>query len=81
MTTVLEMVKQHLEAHGYDGLYSPHADCACERDNLAPCEEIGNDCEAGYRVEGCHEDCGEGCMFHIMPEKPAPLQEKPDDTG
>lgn len=81
MTTVLEMVDQYLKAHGYDGLFRPDGECACQTSGLAPCDEIGTDCEAGYYVAGCPEDCGEGHTFHITREKPTPPQEQPDETG
>ena len=74
MTTVLEMVSQHLEAHGYDGLFRLEGECACQTGGLVPCGEIGTDCEAGYYVAGCQDGCGQGCDFHIMREKPTPTE-------
>ncbi len=80
MPTVLEMVEQHLKANGYDGLFSDGV-CGCELGDLAPCDEFRNDCEAGYRVDGCHPDCGDGCDFHIRPDKPTPVPPPDGERG
>ena len=63
--TVIEIVRVHLEQNGYDGLFNEDAGCACENGDLAPCMEIGADCEAGYKTE-C--DCGEH-DWHIQRRK------------
>lgn len=48
---VLDMVREFLEGHDFDGLANPDAGCACLLEDLAPCGEInGDDCIAGYRV-------------------------------
>ncbi len=44
---VVDMVKMHLKANGFDGLYSD--ECGCELSDLAPCGEIQGDCRAGYK--------------------------------
>jgi hypothetical protein len=64
MPTVIQIVKAHLEANGFDGLFSS-GNCACKKDDLAPCGEIQGDCEAGH-LSKC--DCDEGHDFHIEPE-------------
>ena len=58
--TVKTMVREWLEAHGYDGLYG--GDCGCRVGDLAPCqcfsECFGEDCRPGYRI-GCEpSECG-----------------------
>lgn len=63
---VQDMVTGYLKQHGYDGLYDPHGQCACELGDLGPCGEIRDSCVAGYK-KTC--DCGEGCDFHIGPRK------------
>lgn len=60
--TAREMVRQYLIDHGFDGLCSDDAECACEVGDLAPCGEMYDTCWAGYK-RPC--DCGEGCDFHI----------------
>lgn len=52
--TVLDIVQQYLEANTFDGLYSPDT-CACKRDDLAPCGEMGMGCEPGYLLSGDDE--------------------------
>jgi hypothetical protein len=50
--TVLEIVKDWLKEHGYDGLYLPIGDgeaCGCSLDDFAPCGEIDGDCQAAYK--------------------------------
>ena len=64
---VVEMVRLHLVAGKFDGLYNPGL-CACEVDDLAPCGEIQGDCTAGYKTfDKCDEECrGDGaCEWHI----------------
>ena len=68
---VKEIVRKHLEANGFDGLYS---DCECARhiDDLMCDSSCIPDCEPGYLAT-----CAEiGCdsldhSFHIVSEKPA----------
>lgn len=47
--TVKEIVKEYLKVNGFTGLHSDG--CGCTVDDLAPCGEIIDDCEAGYRRE------------------------------
>ncbi len=68
MPDVIEIVKSWLRGHGYDGLYN-EGECACVVADLAPCGEIGHDCKAGYKTDGCTEDCGLGCNFHVGTEQ------------
>jgi len=37
MARVIEIVKAHLEANGFDGLVAVDAECGCLCDDLAPC--------------------------------------------
>jgi hypothetical protein len=41
-----EMVQQYLRRFGYDGLFSD--DCGCRHDDLFPCGNVSEHCEAGY---------------------------------
>lgn len=70
--TVLDMVRKALAEQGYDGLSNEDACCACVLSDLAPCGEMGQYCEAGYRRDGCHPECGEGCDFHIVSTRETP---------
>lgn len=56
MSTVIEIIKAHLEATGKDGLFDDCLGCACEKDNLAPCDSDIRNCRTGYRIP-C--DCGD----------------------
>lgn len=49
---VRDMVSEWLEGNGYGGLYSK-AGCACTLADLAPCDEMGQGCEAAYRFDCC----------------------------
>lgn len=74
--TVIDIIREYLISHGYDGLYHCNGDgCGCLLDDLVPCGEIYGDCIAGYRIEGCTEECGMNCKFHVGPEKPADKQD------
>jgi len=70
--TVIEIVREYLEKNGFDGLFNEQGECACELNDLAPCGEIGVDCEAGYKVDCDPETCpmDGNCTFHIIPGKP-----------
>ena len=54
--TVKEIVKAYLDANGFDGLFSDDGDCACQKDDLAPCGGCDNimDCEPGDLSYGMH---------------------------
>lgn len=62
---VFDMTKEWLKAHGYDGLYNTDGGCACLLADLAPCDELCEECEAGYRV-AC--DCGDH-DYHVAAER------------
>lgn len=69
---IKQIVEQHLKAHGYDGLWCPMQLCSCTVGDLFPCGEGMESCEAGHKIPGCSDDCGEGCAFHIgrVPDPP-----------
>lgn len=54
--TVEQIIKDHLEENKLDGLYNSCIDCACLKDDLAPCGQIRLKCRAGVKVM-CNENC------------------------
>lgn len=66
------MVKEWLEAHGYDGLYND-GQCGCKTADLMPCssESVGI-CEPGYESP-C--DCGDH-YFHIGQTRAEDLEKR-----
>ena len=46
--TLKEIAVEWLKGHGYEGLYGEI--CGCKLDDLMPCGEPGEDCEAGHIV-------------------------------
>ena len=64
--TVRTIIKQFLDANGYDGLYHP-ALCACSKDNLIPCDEVSTSCMAGYFRHPRQDE--EPMDLYIGPEK------------
>ena len=54
------IIKKYLDDNGFDGLFSPE-ECACDKDDLFPCDGSNSDCLPGYKIE-CH--CGEH-DYHI----------------
>ncbi len=63
---VIEIVAEYLDREGFDGLFCD--ECACKKDDLAPCGNIYGDCTAGY-LQPCPDDCGDH-DFHIGCDKP-----------
>jgi len=55
--TVRAIVLEYLNAHDFDGLYYS-GECACKKDELAPCIESHWDCQPGY-LRPCPATCGE----------------------
>ena len=62
MARVIEIVKAHLEASGFDGLVAVDAECGCLCDDLAPCSSDFGQCEPGYRGMHAHEP-GEWAIY------------------
>ena len=54
MARIIEIVKAHLEANGFDGLVQEDAECGCLVEDLQPCCGDFGTCEPGYR--GMHAD-------------------------
>jgi len=66
---VREIIERWLRENGFDGLFC--SECSCVLDDLMPCSsDSALMCEPGYRKDGCPPECGMGCDFHIVPEKP-----------
>ena len=66
--TIQELINEVLKERGYDGLFCPDADCACEVDHLFPCDQICIDAEPGYKVPSDGGDVERDWM--IVREKP-----------
>lgn len=62
---VYSIVKQYLEANGYDGLVESDYECGCRTNDLAPCGEINGNCIAAYEWPG-----EQGYDFTMKTEKP-----------
>ena len=58
--TVLDMVRDYLEEHNYDGLCLPDQECGCSIDDLAPCGDINEKCRPAY----FHSNG----MFYVYPD-------------
>lgn len=46
----LRIVKEYLEKNGFDGLWNPFGECACEISELMPCDGNCAECRPGYKV-------------------------------
>lgn len=51
MSTVIEIVSEHLRTIGADGLVCPDAECGCKLDDMAPCGGNFSACQPGYLSE------------------------------
>lgn len=49
MSRVIEIVKAHLVAGGFDGLLQADAECGCELGDLKPCCGDFGDCVPAYK--------------------------------
>ena len=78
-----EIVASWLRENGYDGLYSPMGECACEVGDLAPCCEDLSGCKPGYKGPCDPNTCEiDGrCDWHICPDKPEPKKRKSQKRG
>ena len=67
MVNVKKIVADYLVKNKFDGLWSD--ECACELNDLMPCDDWGIDnCEPGYKIP-CPKNCGEH-DFHIGEKAP-----------
>lgn len=61
-TSVKEMVREFLDANGYDGLCNPDAECGCPKDDLFLCGEgQAGSCVCAYEgrlLDGAEEEYG-----------------------
>ena len=66
-----DIIREYLKNNNYDGLYSSGI-CACFIDDLVPCGEACDQCEAGYRIPCPYDgDCEcEGEGDHISSKNP-----------
>ena len=76
--TVIDIICEYLEKHGYDGLYQP-GECACLIGDLLVCNGSGygvGQCKPGYTSDciGAECECGGEYeeSFHVGPEKVKP---------
>lgn len=59
---VIEIVKAHLVAGGFDGLVCGAAECGCELAELAPCCGDISECEPAYRHTVGDPEAGDWIM-------------------
>ena len=52
MSRVIEIVRAHLVAGGFDGLLQADAECGCELDDLQPCGGDFASCEPAFKGPG-----------------------------
>ena len=79
MARVIEIVKAHLEANGFDGLVAVDAECGCLCDDLAPCSSDFGQCEPGYR--GVHkEDTSDWAIYRTKEAARTSVAEARDKT-
>ena len=74
---IIEIVRAHLVAGGYDGLVCGAAECGCELADLQPCGESMSECEPAYRGA----DRGSPADWSMYASKEAALQSMVRDGG
>lgn len=68
---VTKIVYNFLKENGFDGLFAPER-CSCKLDDLMPCCEYYEDCEAGFLIPRDSEDFNPEFDFMIGPDKTQP---------
>jgi len=61
--SIKEIVLKYLKENNFDGLFHSDMDCACDIEDLIPCDEPSVACTAGIKVP-C--DCEEKHDYHII---------------
>ena len=56
-----------LECHGFDGLYNPNTECACDTYLIRSCDLSAVNCLPGYKV---HPRDDTEFLFDIVPDNP-----------
>lgn len=70
MATIRTIVREYLEANGFEGLFND-TECACHLGDLFPCDGPCDECEPGYK-SAC--TCGEH-DYHMHRTKQAANEE------
>jgi len=68
-----KVVAEWLEYKGYDGLYNPDGECACLRNDLAPCgfpDWTEEECTPGWAYEATRAYEHAGCDFIVTDNPP-----------
>lgn len=63
---LMDVVKDWLVDHQYEGLFHGDTECGCSIDDFMPCGEPGIHCQPGVKAPCDCED--EECEFHIVPK-------------
>lgn len=71
MKTVIDLVKDHLQQNGYDGLALPDGECGCQLRDFQPCGEDFGQCRPAY--QGVDQD-GHWVMYLSMEDAEASTQ-------
>lgn len=61
---MVEMTREWLKKHGYDGLYNHEKGCSCSSTDLLCCNGFLNGCVAAVKTN-CN--CADKCKFHLKP--------------
>jgi len=72
--TVERIIKEWLEANGYDGLCCEQ--CGCDKDDLAPCGYLGCDCGPAIKRKATADDIDDSADFEIGDEIYRPQEER-----
>jgi len=48
---VADIIAEHIEANGFDGLRNIRLGCSCMQDNMCPCGSVVGDCEPACAAE------------------------------
>jgi hypothetical protein len=62
MARVIEILKAHLAAGGFDGLVQTDAECGCGLDDFQPCGGDFSTCEPAY-LGACKDSPGDWAMY------------------
>ena len=75
---VIEIVREHLTANGFDGLVQADSECGCELDDLQPCGECFANCKPAFRGASTDQSYGDDAWGMYTTKEAADASKTPN---